>query len=215
MRPLAAIILCLCSVLVLSGCFGGYDWHQRLTVTVSTPQGERTGSAVARVGWSDVNAMGNFPSSYAGEATMVELGNGRYLFALLGEQTKFIGLRTFLGSPGLSAERFRKMEAMRGVKPVNRAHYPTLVTFGDINDPASVRQVDPGDLAAAFGPGYSLQAITLEITADPVTEGKVEQVLGWWCEYRSKYFVDRYAESVSNDFARNIGGAHFRIGECK
>jgi hypothetical protein len=33
---------------------------------------------------------------------------------------------------------------------------PLLVTFADINDPASVQRVDPDDLAASFGPGYAL-----------------------------------------------------------
>ncbi|MFO1174759.1 MAG: hypothetical protein U1E48_06075 [Paracoccaceae bacterium] len=56
--------------------------------------------------------------------------------------------------------------------------YPLLVTFDDIHDPKSVRQVDPADLAAAFGPGVRLKAVTLAVTDEAVTEGKVEAVLG-------------------------------------
>jgi len=54
-----------------------------------------------------------------------------------------------------------------------------MVTFDDITDPATVRRVDPADLAASFGPGVSLKAVTLEITRAPVTEGRVEAVLEW------------------------------------
>lgn len=58
--------------------------------------------------------------------------------------------------------------------------YPLLVTFTDITDPKTVQKVDPANLAAMFGPGVLLNRITLEITDEPVTEGKIESVLGWW-----------------------------------
>ena len=54
-----------------------------------------------------------------------------------------------------------------------------LVTFGDINVPASVKLVDPKNLAASFGPGYRLKDMTLEITDEAMTEGRVESVLTW------------------------------------
>lgn len=61
--------------------------------------------------------------------------------------------------------------------------YPMLVTFDDIADPASVKLVDPADLAASFGPGVRLKAVTLEVTDEPVTEGRVKGVLGWLPDY--------------------------------
>jgi hypothetical protein len=51
------------------------------------------------------------------------------------------------------------------------------VTFSDISDPTSVALVDPDDLAASFGAGYALEAVTVEVTQEPVTEGVVEGVL--------------------------------------
>lgn len=57
--------------------------------------------------------------------------------------------------------------------------YPLLVTFGDITDPTTVRQVDLANLAAAFGPEVSLKRIRLEIPDEPMTEGKIESALGW------------------------------------
>jgi len=58
--------------------------------------------------------------------------------------------------------------------------YPLLVTFSDVDDPKSLQKLDPDNLAAIFGEGYKLKSITLEITDEPVTKGRVEQVLGWW-----------------------------------
>jgi len=56
---------------------------------------------------------------------------------------------------------------------------PWLVTFDDVRDPKTVRQVDPANLAASFGPGVTLTSITLAITDEPRTSGKLKSVLGW------------------------------------
>lgn len=53
-----------------------------------------------------------------------------------------------------------------------------LVTFRDIDDPASVEKVDPANLAATFGEGVSLKRITVELTDGPVTRG-IEERLPW------------------------------------
>lgn len=45
--------------------------------------------------------------------------------------------------------------------------------------------MNPEDLAAVFGKGVRLEAVTLEITEEAVTEGRVEAVLGWWPQMRS------------------------------
>ena len=54
-----------------------------------------------------------------------------------------------------------------------------MVTFSDISNPKTVARVDPDDLAAQFGPGVRLKAVTLAVTEEPVTEGAVDAVPGW------------------------------------
>ncbi|MDR4487060.1 MAG: hypothetical protein R3B83_05990 [Nitrospirales bacterium] len=71
------------------------------------------------------------------------------------------------------------MSTSRFKTEIPRSHYPLLVTFTDLTDPTTVKVVDPENLAATFGPGVSLKRLTLEITDEPVTEGKIESVLGW------------------------------------
>jgi hypothetical protein len=172
--------------------FGGetVSWHQRLTVTVQTPTGEISGAAVTEVTKVDsdgalvlVEARG-VRTKVRGEAVVVEVAPGRYLFALLGGAGHWAYPAFGLGQ-GLSYDE--SMHKLMGVphdtpSPLPVKDYPLLVTFTDINDPTTVTRVDPGDLADSFGPGVSLTAVTLAVTDDPVTEGRVEAVLGWLVE---------------------------------
>jgi hypothetical protein len=59
------------------------------------------------------------------------------------------------------------------------SNYPLLVAFADINDPISVKPVDPTNISTSFGSGFSLKGITLQLTDEKVTEGVVGSVLSW------------------------------------
>lgn len=93
---LAAMLL---SALALVGCTGSWKWNQKLTVEVTTPDGVKTGSAVSSVSWSKKSSSltFNYAASYRGEATVVEVAPGKYLFALIGEPTKFLAGTVFGG----------------------------------------------------------------------------------------------------------------------
>ncbi|MER9135189.1 hypothetical protein NKI20_02605 [Mesorhizobium sp. M0830] len=159
-----------------------WQWNQKLTIEVVTPQGVTSGSAVTHVIWQDANAVGNYPSSYSGEATVVEVLPKQYLFALVGEETKYIAMHAFekeIGFFSVTPTGFSVAAQMRGSHDVPLQYYPSLVTFTDISDPRTVQWVDPKNLSASFGPGVTLKRITLEITNDSVTEGKIEGVLRW------------------------------------
>jgi hypothetical protein len=113
---------------------------------------------------------------------VVDLGQGRYLFALISgaEQRGRLLCSVTLAAKAAQQEQdvavYDQLEASAR-RAAARLHRPLLVTFADINDPASVQRVDPDDLAASFGPGYALTTITLAITDEPVTKGRVEAVL--------------------------------------
>ncbi|MDZ7824245.1 MAG: hypothetical protein U5K75_09575 [Ahrensia sp.] len=192
-RTLALLMLVL-AALSLSACFKKnpiYEWSNKYTITVKTPNG--TKSAVSVIGQKLLDRRNNpqFGSGHVwamatkGEAVVLDLGRTtkgpRYLFALVSniEYLPFNIARKALDLPkaeyALLAKKFGDV-----AWPVElKDNYPLLVTFDDIKDPASVKRVDPNDLAAIFGAGYRLVSITLEITNEPVTEGKVESVLGW------------------------------------
>jgi hypothetical protein len=178
MRFVFSVFLLVLCTFGLSACREDFAWNQKLTATVETPLGERSGSAVVH----ERVAHGRQPLSGSavqydikGEATVVEVTPGRYLFALLGEaSTKALAMRVWRDAlpHAESGDKFRIIEGLRETREVPSKEYPLLVTFTDVNEPKSVKLVDPANLAASFG-------ITLEITDDPVTEGKVESVLGW------------------------------------
>jgi hypothetical protein len=167
--------------------FPSASYREKLSITVTTPDGPVRGSAVIKVRHSMqpvlAQAGGHFVD-YTGEAVMVDLGAGQYLFALLphmaalsayeadGRIGEFHPFKAFRGY-------FFKLKYFTSHAPaeVPRNLYPRLVTFTDITDPTSVTLVDPDNLAASFGPGTTLERITVAITNAPVTEGVVEGVL--------------------------------------
>jgi hypothetical protein len=188
----------------LSGCDDVYMWHQKITVRVETPAGAVMASSV--MAWHLTNHRDDLirlpdaaavSFSLSGEAVVLQVAPGRYLFALL------------KGVPSLGEMLYPKMDVIDSAKllengnnggvrdfTLDQKHYPLLVTFADINDPASVRRVDPTNLEAAFGPGYRLQSITMSITDEPVTAGDVEKVL-------TADFFRRWATLYHDALARN------------
>ncbi len=212
---------------------GRYSWHQELTVTVETPAGEVSGSSVSAVSWRKHwirwDGMG-WSYDLTGEAVVVEVTPGRFLFALLkgAGTTEYMGsvaAASIAGREGrvLDGALFGEVQGKRdraaGVIPVPEGQYPMLVTFADIADPASVKLVDPGDLAASFGPGVRLKAVVLEVTDEAVTEGVVEGVLPpaffqrWAGDLHAAFDQGRGAEYVNSlqgkftkdDFVRGEG----------
>lgn len=117
-----------------------------------------------------------------GEAVVVEVLPGKYLFALLKDMPRPYGL-FFPGEDPLDAAPKLENIADPVTATISPYSYPTLVTFTDVADPASVKELGPYKLEAAFGPGYRVSSITMTITDEPVTEGKVEGVLGWLGKY--------------------------------
>ena len=164
----------------------------------------------------------------SGEAVVVEVTPGHYLFALLtgAGTTAYMGsvaAASIAGREGrvIDGELFDEVRDRRdraaGVITVPAYQYPMLVTFGDIADPASVTLIDPEDLAASFGPGVRLKAVTLEVTDEAVTVAAVEGVLGWLCDDITNYrrLSGKTGAISDNQLSNNLGPGSFVIGECK
>jgi hypothetical protein len=219
--------------LAFQALFGGgsVSWNQRLTLVIGTPQGEVRGSAVTRVEErtsKDLLAPGTaMRRTFTGEAVAVEVLPGRWLFALLqgegatgadGWAYKAYDLGAVVGSDGYRSHSLSigklLAQPLDVPVPLPADGLPMLVTFDDITKPDTVRRVDPADLAAVFGEGVRLKAVTLEITEEAVTEGRVEGVLGAnffrdWEKMRkdalakAKRLNDPYFSSLQGTLARN------------
>ena len=160
-------------------------FRYRLTYEVQTPQGLKSGSGVIQVKYEDTTALPlpntGLGNTITGEAVVVDLGGGRYLFALIDKANEII-YRAFGNKIGendtlIDLARTLNRERPTVSLPIDQA--PMLVTFADVKDPKTVMQVVPANLAAALGPGFALKDITVEVTDEKVTVGAVEKLLAW------------------------------------
>lgn len=191
-------ILAIPFLMPLLACSQKVSWHQKLTVIIDTPDGEVRGSSVTRI--ENVTSKGPLVlaeargtrSYWTGEAVAVEVVPGKWLFALLGgEGGTDAGHWAYAaydlneamaqnGHPSIEAAMSKlRAQPKNAPVPLPASGLPLMVKFADITDPTSVERIDPSDLATSFGPGVQLKAVTLEITDEPVTKGRVEAVLSW------------------------------------
>ena len=145
-------VLCL----ALAGCAETYSWHQKMTVVITTPDGERVGSSVGKAVWRDgtgPSEMGMGQAGFVGEAVVVPLPDNRYLFALLRNAATLAQYAVHDDAMRKKSfsERASSLQIVGQSGFLPKAHYPMLVTFDDINDPTSVKLIDPEDLDAVFG----------------------------------------------------------------
>ena len=192
MKKLLLIALVLLAVFTLTRS-ERYSWRQKLTITIETPAGEVSAASVSQVSWRkhwvQTDGMG-WDYELTGEAVVVEVTPGHYLFALL----KGAGVTEYMGTVAAASIVGRKGRVIdgalfdevrdrndraAGVITVPEYQYPMLVTFADITDPASVELIDPADLAASFGPGVKLKSVVLEVTDEAVTKPILDGLLGW------------------------------------
>jgi hypothetical protein len=159
------------------------SWRYKMIVEVETPEGVRTGSAVREVTFRPAGhafiAEGRESWRVRGQAVVVELPGGKKLYALLtgGDRDesygariadRAIGERGRLGNGAHTAELYPKApdrQVFRVTDPM-----PMLVTFGDHKDFKSIQRLVPAHLERVLGPGIRLQRITLEVTAEPITD---------------------------------------------
>ena len=214
---------------------GPPDYRYRLKVEVNTPEGVKTGSSVIQVTQRLVRPGSNpagtaVERSLKGEAVAIDLPGGKTLFALLRSDND-IGwayrvMQTL--APDVEGESFeQQLDDMLALKgeitlprmfprhgPIDeRSAYPMLVIFGDINDPTSVKLVDPDDLAAIFGEGVSLKRITVQITEDPVTTGIVQRLV-WLPAFYDKMLDGQKINTIyaKNRFANDLYQGDFSKG---
>ena len=152
-----------------------YEWRYKITVEVDTPSGVVSGSSVhhVRVGVSRNQPGAVIGQGYKlyldGEAVVVNLPNGRSLFALL-RQSNDLGTRFGFVVPGLvvpgKIERHEKLKMVADQSKTSRREfvvpkslYPLLVTFEDYNVLKSMKWIKPETLQETFGPGYAINKV--------------------------------------------------------
>ena len=206
-----------------------------MTVTVETPEGDITGSAVREMGNAtprvNLPDVGN-PADVRGEAVVVDMGDRGVLFALISHESdlEFYNAFPVEGHPrgvgGSSSTGIRYYSSLPlGTKaelpPDFPPGYPNIVTFIDMNDPKSVtlaqvwKRGDDGlyyliedRMEELFGEGVKLKSIELEITDEPVTWGVVDEYLPWLKNIKSN--IDGTNITNSNELHNNLHKGNFK-----
>jgi len=124
--------------------------------------------------------------------------------------------------------QFRKAMALKGPQVMPSTHpgampgaqvssYPLMVTFKNLNDPATVEEVDPANLAASFGPGYRLKAIVLEKTDDKISDNLKNRIV-WledYCKRGARLNGSTSVAVATNELSDNLdSGAFYFTGSC-
>ena len=235
---LAGVVVLLGGVaFAMSDVYVSGIWRYKMTVTVETPEGLKTGYAVREVSNSasdikiiDLPESGN-PAKVRGEAVAVDLGERGVLFALISDA--FIFHRAFRGDVSGST-------TVRGIKffndipigtkvTLNEKFYPKLVTFTDIDDPKSVglvrgsrfdietqKSFPVNDFEKLFGVGVQLKKITIERVKEPVT-WQVSNYLKWLPDYYNKRLDgNRFGTIRAKDrLANSLSSGAFSTGSNK
>jgi hypothetical protein len=179
------------------------DHKFRLALEVETPDGVKSASGVYSVtpnrGYGGSNTGETAGPKTKGDALFVDLGGGKNVVALLAvgteptdlDATNYIAMRSF-NAAGRKVQ-FREMKKTTAMSPVPvpAANAPVLVTFKDVNDPASMRVVTPDNVQELLGRGVKLHGMMVSTVAngiwpldfggilgEPVSRG-IEQKLPW------------------------------------
>ena len=147
------------------------SWRYKMTVSVETPEGIKTGSVVREVDVEKRTSIFSEKSEHTdvkvkGEAAVVDLGKRGVLFALM--ESEILGVdynydvvfKAFPSDkPGLTPEGIRYYNSLKSGKTVlHPVLYPRFVRFGDLSDPGTVESVyDIGLCREKFSNGNCME----------------------------------------------------------
>ena len=201
-------------------------FRYRLTVEVASGGLIYTGSGVIEVQIGipivALNGIAATPR-VTGDAVVVEVPHHPPIFVLLTAQKNSdwdstIAFKLFRdrlpdhqGKSATEAARddTAAMVRLRAKAEVPRESYPLMVAFRDINRPASVYQVYPGDLSPPLDAGARVISMTIEMTDAPVTYG-IEKRLPWLGTTITAYLDGDQYNTPGKSFANSVDISSFR-----
>jgi hypothetical protein len=220
-------------------------WRYKMTVSVETPEGIKTGFAVREVTVELVPKLTpemKPTTRIKGEAVVVDLGQRGVVFALLVGNTlgtdhaKFLPFHVFpFGKEPLSKEGivyYRNLKA--GPTDIDLQLLPTLVRFRNQSDPKTIENLIEVDVCPghrgwpkvyclkkdrfeeALGEGVQFKSATIEMTEESVT-ADVEKYLPWLPDYYNKMLDgQRYNKrGAQYPLANSLASGAFSVGVIK
>lgn len=185
-----------------------YKQHVKMTVTIATPEGDVTGSAVREISNSAPRIKikwphGGNPASVRGEAVVIDLGERGKVFSLINENAEegrfYNAFPPPNGAPqsNETLKHYSQLPAGTSAQ-LGEQYWPGFITFLDMDKPQSVTVVWGSEFDAntqkyypvnrieeLFGIGVELKNVSLEITDEPITFGMLDRYLddNFWNEF--------------------------------
>ena len=198
------MLICVMGLVLLLGACKPikFDWKQSLAIWVDTPSGTMTAVAdqfiAAKYYTRPVFATTTtLEMEHRGDPVILDLGGGNILFVI---QSKYAALSVYRDM-GSRRQIFEALTATPPTQPRIIDHTDPNATrafhffrFKDLADPSSIERVDPNDLAASFGPGFTLTKILFSARADitpdigrapEVLTGQVDKILPWLAAHQT------------------------------
>jgi len=194
------IFALMATTLALSGCGETIvDYKYRLTLEVEADGKVYRGSSVVQV-WLSRSAASPISTANVlrrarGEATVVDLGEGRLLVALI------TGTGHYTNDPWMPGNKV----SARDLTP---DELPRLVSFKNPNDPKTAFLVDPNNLTEAFGRGVKWRRIRIELADGERLTRQIDRQFPWLMEIDGGYL---HGGRTSRGAPLGLHGGNFKM----
>jgi hypothetical protein len=200
--------------------FSNKEWHVKMTVTVQTPEGIKTGSAVWQICYHHeiplipAQGSGTYYHVCRGQAAVVDLGQYGELFGLISGDNPDYGHAIVL-----EVFPLREKTPIGTKVTLDQKQYPTLVRFGNLGDPKTLeyavhiqtrggRQLPTGIWMGVhfeslylrkdiYGDKITLKSISLETVDEPIITQKVKKLLPWLSKVYGHYLSGKIVNGRS------------------
>lgn len=183
-------LLFIAALIGLTGCQKVSYSRVRTTVTIESEGKTYTGSSVQEFICRDREWITTPGCDTEGEAVLVDIPDHGYLFLIMNlhggyENSQYAASILNSVTSNIFTATNENLPRNWTLAPED---VPMMVKFGDLNDPCSVQEVDPKNMAVELGQGVKLSNVSVETTSDDVTWGKIEAILPWIKEKKSHFY---------------------------
>ena len=205
-RSAVALIISFCGMLVAS-CYSGTktEYNYKITINVEANGKTYSGSTVQKLttinGPSSSLGTGS-SATRKGEAVVVNV-DGKYLFLLFNYSVNRNSNYQDGWKPWKLADIWEHGTDVD--KGYAEYRYP-FVTFTDISDPLTVKQVTEENFGQYFM-GGKITSIEVQKTNEPVTYGQVEKVIPWMKDLKTT--LDGKYSTSSMELSNNLDRSFF------
>ncbi|MAZ00136.1 MAG: hypothetical protein CMH32_06345 [Micavibrio sp.] len=220
LKPLIIIV----SVIV--GLYLAYDykaptrtWRYEIAITLSTPDGDQTFSAVRQVRVASPMPLLELPQvtsskKVKGEAVVIDIKDRPTVFAIMdqnGSHTDVLDALLEKRAAAYTPDGIRKLANIKAgtSAPLPKEHWPEFVYFEDINDPKTAQKIEASMIPFVLGENVDIKNIQITMTNKRITR-KVDASLAWLESLDGSYL---HGGSTSRGAPYGMHGGFFKRGE--